>query len=238
MLGGCTLFGWTPPGGTRGDVAREDAVLRAIMVAEEHITEPMYDVLGVRGRGSVRWRGRPRRRRRRPRRRRCRRPSTPIRNDCLAETARLDLQAYAQIRKTATARYEAFFEAAERYNQLKYDSFAPLSTARSCRADGRRRGPRHPTRLRCGLEPTQRRLLGDGDGCLEQGGRAVAEAARAAVEEAGLRVATVEPGCEKDYLSATSPCCPGTPRSAISSRGATSTARPIAPSSSTPRTTG
>ena len=36
----------------------------------------------------------------------------------------------------------------------------------------------------------------EGDGCLD-------EDARAAVEEAGLRVAEVEPGCEKDYLIAT-----------------------------------
>lgn len=199
VLSGCTLFGWTPPNGTRGDVTRQDAVLRAILVAEEHITEPMYDVLSCAGEDP------------------CDGTDALVEavdaetvalqaaldahpDDCLAETARIDLQAYAELRKTTTERGDAFFVAAQRYNELKYDSFVATLGCPFLHGEGDPIDRAIRRASAAGWKGITDAYACSGDGCLEEHARTVGEDARAAVADASLHLPDVEPGCEKDYL--------------------------------------
>jgi hypothetical protein len=202
MLGGCTILGWTPPGGTRGEVTREDAVLRAIFVAEEHVTPPLYDVLSCGGMDP------------------CEATGALLEavdeetaalqaaldahpDDCLAESARTDLEAYAELRKTETARGDAFFEATNRYDELKYQSFVATLDCPFLHGEG---DPvdRVIRRASAAAWQSVRDVLAcQPEGCWEKGGRELAADAHAAADAAAIRVAEVEPGCEKDYLTGT-----------------------------------
>jgi hypothetical protein len=203
VLGGCTILGWSPPGGTRGDVTREAAVLRAIFVAEEHVTPPLYDVLSSCGGDGP-----------------CDETGALLDavdqetaalqaaldanpDYCLAESARTELAAYAELRKTETARGDAFFDATNRYDELKYRSFVASLDCPFLHGDGDPVDRAIRRASAAAWQAVRDVLACQPDGCWQTGGRQLARDARAAAEAAALRVADVEPGCEKDYLTGT-----------------------------------
>jgi hypothetical protein len=201
LLSGCTIFGWTPPGGTRGDVERTDAVLRAIMVAEEHITPPLYDVLACGGEDPCDTDALMEAVDAETAALQAALDAHP--DDCLADTARTDLEAYAELRKTATARGDAFFEATGRYEELKYASFVatldcPFLTGSGDEVD---RSIRRASAA--GWKGVTDALACQDDACLRERGQHVAEDARAAVGQISPHVDEAPEGCQREYVAST-----------------------------------
>jgi hypothetical protein len=129
-LSGCTLLDrWSPPNDTRGAADRPDALLRALLVAESRIAPGVYDAYACEGRpcpamgaladavdeesAAIRaaLEARP--------------------DDCLAQTARTDLDSYAAVREFATGGgSDAAFDAADRADRLKVRSYAESGSCR------------------------------------------------------------------------------------------------------------